>query len=338
MGKSMKSNQLHTRARRRGSVVALVVVLALFAAGCFSPGGPPVQRDRFGNPTARDAFAWPFASSSPWNMPIGRAAQYSAPGDPAAQSLLAATPAINAAIWSKPVVLASLGDPVRLVGWGPGAVAIHVPDSAQAAGPPGGDAHLSIVDPSRHVIDESWHTTRVFGNLASGFHTRVDLRGDGLTGATASGMSAVGGLIRAWELQALDIRHALAVAMPPQLMAMGPVWPAHQQDNFAASVYHGAIHMGSLLAIPPSVDVRSLGLSPQGTAIAYALQRYGAYVTDAGGTMALYAEPSAELWVRSARADMRRIQAQLRVVNNNGPGSVGGGGSPLAAFAPPFSN
>jgi hypothetical protein len=297
-----------------------------------------VQRDRAGNPVSRDAFAWPFAATSPWNTPIGTGAQYSAPGDPQTQSLVAATPAINASNWTKPVALASLGDPVRFLGWGANAVAIHVPDSAQPSGPPGGDAHLSIVDPSRHVVDESWHTTRVFGNLASGFHQRVDLRGDGLTGVTASGMSALGGLIRTWELQAHDIRHALSITMPPGLMALGPVWPAHQQDNFAASAYHGAVHMGALLAIPPSVDVRSLGLSAEGTAIAYALQRYGAYVTDAGGGMALYAEPSGELWVRSARADMRRIQAQLRVVTNNGPFTVGGGGIRFAPPAPPFFN
>jgi hypothetical protein len=319
--------------------MVLAVALALVATGCFSPGGPPVQRDAAGNPTSRDAFAWPFASTSPWNAPIGTGAQYSAGGDPATQAVLAATPTINAAIWSRPVVLASPGDPVRYLGSGPGAVTIHVPDSAQPAGPPGGDAQLNIVDPSRHIIDESWRTARVFAaNLTSGFHTRVDLRGDGLNGTTAAGVSSVGGLIRTWELQAHDIRHALAIAMPAGLMALGAVWPAHQQDSFAASAYHGALHMGSLLAIPAWVDVRSLGLSPEGTAIAYALQRYGAYVVDTGGAMALVAEPSAEAWVRPARGDMGRIQAQLRVVTNNGPFSVGGGGAPLMPPAPPFSN
>src|SRR5262249_50830743 len=158
-------------------------------------------------------------------------------------------------------------------------------------GPPGGDAHLSIVDPSRHIVDESWLTARVFaGNLSSGFHTRIDLRGDGLSGATASGMSSLGGLIRTWELQQHDIRHVLAVAMPAGLMAPGAVWPAHQEDSFAASAYHGSVHMGSLLAIPASVNVGALGLSAEGTAIAYALQRYGAYVVDTGGSMAFVAE------------------------------------------------
>jgi len=335
----MVCNRLCGRARRRGTVLGLAVALALIATGCFSPGGPPVLRAGGGTPPARDAFAWPFASTSPWNHPIGTGAQYSAPTDPATQAVLAASPAINAAIWSKPVVLASLGDPVRYLGSGPGAVAIHVPDSAQPSGPPGGDAQLNIVDPSRHIVDESWRTTRVYAaNLSSGFHTRVDLRGDGLTGTTASGMSSLGGLIRTWELQQHDIRHVLAITMPPGLMASGAVWPAHQEDNFAAGAYRGSVHMGSLLAIPASVDVRSLGLSAEGTAIAYALQRYGAYVIDTGGSMALVAEPSAEAWVRPARGDMRRIQAQMRVVTNNGPFSVGGGGAWLMPPAPPFSN
>ena len=41
----------------------------------------------------------------------------------------------------------------------------------------------------------------------------------------------------------------------------GPVWPAYAQDSFAASGYTGALHMGSLVAIPPSVNVGALGLS-----------------------------------------------------------------------------
>ena len=54
--------------------------------------------------------------------------------------------------------------------------------------------------------------------------------------------------------------------------------------------------------------------------------------------MALVAEPSAEGWARPARADMRVIQAQLRVVTNNGPSTVGGGGARYAPLAPPFNN
>ena len=151
-------------------------------------------------------------------------------------------------------------------------------------------------------------------------------------------MSSTAGVIRTWELQAHDIRHVLSICMPPDFMAVGPVWPARTQDSSAAAVYHGSVHMGALMAIPPSVSIPALGLSPEGAAIATALQRYGAYVIDKGGSMALYAEPSAQNLVNSARADMRRIQAQLRVVTNNSPSSVGGGGNWLAPPAPPFYN
>ncbi|HZP30901.1 MAG TPA: hypothetical protein VFC99_18275 [Acidimicrobiia bacterium] len=323
------------RLARPGWFTVLVVALALVASACFAPGGPAVHRDLAGNPTSRDAFAWPFASSSPWNTPIGTGAQYSAPGDLRTQELVNTPAGINAAIWSTPVVQASMGDPVRTL-FANDTVQLHVPASATPAGPPGGDATLAVVDPGRQLIDESWRTAWAYGNLVARFHRRVDLRGDGLQGVTAAGMSSIGGLIRTWEIQDHDIRHALQLAMPAGTLASGPVWPARAEDGFAASAYRGAVHMGSLVAIPPSVSIPSLGLSPEGTAIAYALQRYGAYVVNAAGQMNLYAEPSADPWLGSARADMRRIQAQLRVVTNNGPFSVGGGGTPLAPPAPPF--
>ncbi|WP_395815449.1 hypothetical protein [Archangium minus] len=41
--------------------------------------------------------------------------------------------------------------------------------------------------------------------------------------------------------------------------------------------------MGAYFAIPPSVDINSLGLSPQGKMVAQAPQDFGAYVTDATG-------------------------------------------------------
>jgi hypothetical protein len=328
-----------SRLARSGRLAALALAVALAASACAAATGPAVNRDGAGNPTSRDAAAWPFAASSPWNMPIGSAAQFSAPADPQTQSLLSSRAGINAAIWSNPVYVASFGDPVRYLGFGASAVAIHVPDGATPAGPPGGDNQLDVVDPTRHVVDESWKTSRVFAfNLGSGFHVRVDLRGDGLTGATAAGMSSTGGLIRTWELQSHDIRHALSLAVPAYAMALGPVWPARSQDSWAPGQYVGALHMGSLVAIPPSVNVAALGLSAEGLAIARALQNYGAYVVNTAGQTSLIAEPSAEGLVRSARNDMGAIQAQLRVVANNGPGSVGGGGAPRVGYAPPFYN
>ena len=153
-------------------------------------------------------------------------------------------------------------------------------------------------------------------------------------GIRAYGGSAIGGLIRTWEMQAGVIRHALAFAMPRSAMVPGPVWPATSQDSGAVGTYTGALPMGTLVAIPSSVNLTTLGLSPAGLAIARALEQYGAYLVDASSQFTLYAEPSADALLGSARTDLAMIHAQLRVITNNSPGSVGGGGQPLAPLAP----
>jgi hypothetical protein len=93
--------------------------------------------------------------------------------------------------------------------------------------------------------------------------------------------------------------------------------------------------MGTLAAIPPSVDVERLGLTPAGLAAARALQDYGAYVVDRSGCVCLYAEPSAPAAaVSGLRRDVARLRSLLRVVTNNGPASVGGPGPRRAPLAP----
>jgi hypothetical protein len=57
-------------------------------------------------------------------------------------------------------------------------------------------------------------------------------------------------------------------------------------------------------------------------------------VVDRSGAFTFYAEPSAESLLGSMRNDLSKIRAQLRVVTNNGPSTVGGGGTPRAASAP----
>jgi hypothetical protein len=96
-------------------------------------------------------------------------------------------------------------------------------------------------------------------------------------------------------------------------MAKGWVWPADGEDEGAVEQsYAGAIHMGQLVTIPTRVDLSLLGLSPVGMMIAKALQRYGAYVVDSGGAVALYAEPGLESQVVAARADMTKLRALMQ--------------------------
>jgi hypothetical protein len=138
----------------------------------------------------------------------------------------------------------------------------------------------------------------------------------------------------------------------------------------ATSNTNSAMKMGALLAIPANVNITTIGLqSVPGKMLAWTLQNYGAYIVDsrsgpgfdfsiedgAAGSKAdefqadygfpfdgrlgyltltnSAGQPTAQAqWV----SDIRLIIDYLRVVSNNSPTSIGGGGTPLQALAPPF--
>ncbi len=116
--------------------------------------------------------------------------------------------------------------------------------------------------------------------------------------------------------------------------------PATTVDGKALGTYLGRIPLGQLVALPPEVDLKSLDLSPQGYAIAQALQEYGAYDVDSGGGFAIYVEPTAANKLGKAEEDLRRIRPLLRCLTKNRADFVGGGGPNAlrrAPEAPPFT-
>ncbi len=358
------------RKHRAASAALLIVPIALLAAACSPQTGsaPPagtvssIRAQGQSTPTTspattippttaptttpttvaaaavRDARRWPFASSSPWNTPIGASAQFaSSTADPRYGDLTDAYVAINAQTWSMSTYVASTSDPVRTVTSHAGTWQYRIPDNAVAAGPADGDRHLLVIDSTGSYVDECWLATKqADSSWWCEYHVRNDLRGSGVLdgGVRAYGGSALAGLIRTWEIQQGKIGHALAMAVPRRDMKHGPVWPASSEDGNA--IYGGSLPMGSLVAIPRSVDLSSLGLSSGGLVIATAMRDFGAYLVDASENFTLFAEPSAEGILSGARADLDKIRAQLRVVTNNSPSTPGGGGTPIAASAPAF--
>jgi hypothetical protein len=104
-------------------------------------------------------------------------------------------------------------------------------------------------------------------------------------------MSAIGGTIRLGELlPGSVIKHALKVNIyAAKYLAYNAThkgfrWPATQSDGYAADVYRGkveATRMGSLLALPPSIDINNMSLETEpDKIIAKAFQDYGAYIVD----------------------------------------------------------
>jgi hypothetical protein len=200
-----------------------------------------------------------------------------------------------------------------------------------------------------------------------------DIYGPGVLGSHGgSGMSALGGSIRVGELRpgSQGPQHVLKV----NLYARGELsqcatrdacfrWPAVKSDSYAVGWYgsvggntNTAMRMGSLLAIPPSVNIANLGLTTEpGRQIAWTLQNYGAYVVDDtyGPSFALNAENGPggnmrtqfradygqdfEVYADAPNAwsrDVQRLRQALQVVDNNGPSSVGGGGTPRQPLLP----
>jgi hypothetical protein len=109
---------------------------------------------------------------------------------------------------------------------------------------------------------------------------------DGGWSARAAGFANGLGLIRPEELSAGHIDHALVFGFP-DAKSGGPVWPATHSDG--KSTKAGAIPEGARVQLDPSLNLDSLGLSPWQRIVAQALQTYGMFLADSGGTTSLYA-------------------------------------------------
>ncbi|MHB8506641.1 MAG: hypothetical protein ACYDEN_13140 [Acidimicrobiales bacterium] len=103
------------------------------------------------------------------------------------------------------------------------------------------------------------------------------------TGVAASGLSILAGMIRLSDLRAGRIDHALNVAVPLTERYPARVAPAVRTDGWATG--WDAIPEGTRYRLDPRVDVSALHLTPLGTMVAEALQRYGMVVSDTSGAV-----------------------------------------------------
>lgn len=292
---------------------------------------------------ARDPALHPFDRLSIWNMPIGSGAQLSAASDARILTLQAQGQNINANNgYSHPVYQAASGDPAAE--WrdtsqsGRTRTGVRTPTTATPS--TGTDHHLHVIDPDKQYVTEAWLAARQSNTLITAARVeRNDLRGPGFGqgGVRAYGGSAIGGLVRTHEVAARHIPHAIALGLNPNQMKKGWVWPATTEDGGGNNNYSGTIPMGTLFAIPGSVNLATLGLNPDALALATAFQDYGGYVTDQAAPFIVYVEQGANnTAVNAMVAQLQTIKNLLRVVTNNTPSTVGGGGTPRVALAEAF--
>jgi hypothetical protein len=231
-----------------------------------------------------------------------------------------------------------------------------------------------LMPDNRTIIQAQPLTRCIAGGPATGVieFAPVDIYGDGrLGGHGGSSLSTVGGTIRIGELRpGVPVRHAIKINVDsPAVLAKCATandcfrWPAFNADARASGFYGTrnpnpvpGMKMGALLAIPTGTNINDLGLeSVPGQMLAWTLQNYGAYIVDSTGGpgFAISAETGPDgskadqfkadfgmnleqrvnintPWSR----DMQRLIPALYLVDNNGPSSIGGGGTPLQALAP----
>lgn len=283
----------------------------------------------------RDKFLWPFAADSPWNRPLGRNARYQpirTPGIDLAAELrggrqlrlvlreLLRAPAQQIVVDGRPA------GSVRML---PGLPL-----------PPAPGAIISFVDPATGAITELLQPRWLAdGRLEARGVARSSARGPGFlddgSALTASGASALGGVLRSGELSH-GLRHALALNIPRSALGGPAVWPARPGLN--APRGSGNLALGSLLALPPDLDLATLGLGTSGPAyeLARALQDYGAYVADCslpGVRLAVAGNVPPDL-----EQTLIRLLPHLQVVTNHTPETPGGGGDPRRPAAPPLDS
>jgi hypothetical protein len=206
---------------------------------------------------------------------------------------------------------------------------------------------LNGPDPVRHALKVNLFAQR-FLSCSDGGYRWPAFRADAYMDCSSYGGDVAA--LRMGELNGPDpVRHALKVNLFAQRFLScsdgGYRWPAFRADAYMdCSSYGGdvaALRMGSLLAITPSVNCDATVTSRHARKLCHALQDYGAYVVDDTywDVHAIDLDVNAEFGDGgSFHSDMQKLFEMLNVVDNNSPGSIGGGGTPRAPLAPPIGN
>lgn len=157
----------------------------------------------------------------------------------------------------------------------------HVPANALPAKNP--DSHMAVLQPNGWVLETLATICLANGDIVCGFASYTDPTGvgDGRSGGRrASLVPNYAGILLDHELNTGDIRHAIALAAGPEILAREILYPALALDRDPDD-YAGNLPMGCLLAIPEKIDLKEIGFKTMaGFAIAVAAQRHGCYVVD----------------------------------------------------------
>ncbi len=193
-----------------------------------------------------------------------------------------------------PVKLDHPPDPALTSAWR----AVPLPSSAQ---PSGGDHDLAVWQPGTnrmweffqlHHANDGWEAE--WGGAMQNVSSNSGVYGpsawpgaQSYWGVTAGSLPLVGGAMTVRQLEAGDIDHALALAIP-DTRADAYAAPAERSDGVDRSL--DAIPEGARLRLNPNLNLAALHLPPLVRLMAEAAQRYGIVVRDTAGVVSFIAE------------------------------------------------
>jgi hypothetical protein len=322
-------------------------------------------------PVTRDPAQQPFATSSIWNTPLGLGATFQSDSDPETAMLHnentggagasyawidSGSIGIYRAVAGDPDAVWSFDTRSATAPWpegGPiqnGVISFPTPGNVSFGGP---DLYSIVILPDGKTAYEVWKGTATNDGYHTRYIVRTDLTGPGIAsdnhrseGIRAAGMSLLGGLIRCTELANGDIPHGIAMVLSPAQMRAGStvdsqmVWPASTTDLNGQNAYAGLVPMGALIAIPPSVRLEELGLSPEGLALGRAFQQFGGYVVDTSGrtmSIATTERGCPATAIAHLQQDKRTILKRLALVTNSSAAQPGGPGDRIVPPPPQLS-
>ena len=265
--------------------------------------GGGVVADQIANvttPAQSGSFPRLYAATSFWNTPIAAspaidsnsAAMVSTALAPYAGSAnMATTDAWGKALAYTNVVSRLYSVACTLYDCGT-SISFHIPSYAQPT--TGGDHHLIVIDPTASTELDMW-LSAFTGSWAAGSRYIGPTNGWGANcspgqhcnGAVATGFAAFGGVVRPEEIAQGHIDHALFIAMPYTRSGF-LACPATHTDGIYNDL--AAIPEGARLQLVPAFNVDAQPWPQWEKVIAHALQTYGAYVGDSGGTLSFAAE------------------------------------------------
>lgn len=270
-------------------------------------------------PAAFSSQFRPFSKTSPWNTPIPT----NAPVDPNSEKMIvmlssnAGSLSANITKWTVPVFTIDSQRAPRLdvkttssclnprVDPDGNNIAEGLPIPVDVWPDPSADGHLVLVDIYKRLCWDYSRFVRISDTKVTASRIDVwDLDGPGYRdpftgnkwwtcGARGSGTPLLGGLLRPEEVQAGEIRHALAFGCPinrrSRSLDTGEELcspPAQRTDGEGIGAQY--IPEGARLQLDPALDLQTLKLSPGTLVIARALQVYGMFDVDSASTCSLY--------------------------------------------------